>query len=288
MSKRCAPNSDCLLTLRRYHGIATHYIHSSSLPDLEARLAELTIPDYASLPDRLKIINTTIAEYVSSLPHDQPIQLSGNLRKAIDRCFQSDSLGDIMDALRNEPSRQNGEAEWAQKTLAAIEDRSPTSLMVTLRQLSLGRNFSISETFKREHEVAAHFMDHPDFVEGVSARLIHKTKGRPNWQPSKYEDVNNADVDQFLRPYEGMEKPIQLLNTRPQDDYKNYPHAWIGLPSENMVRQIVKVADLTREQLVKSLEEQAEFKVGVREVVEEILERRTRVDPGYGNLRWVD
>jgi 3-hydroxyisobutyryl-CoA hydrolase len=56
-----------------YAGIATHYIHSSSLPDLEARLAELEFKDYDSLKKRYETINSTIEEFCTGLPHDQPI-----------------------------------------------------------------------------------------------------------------------------------------------------------------------------------------------------------------------
>lgn len=68
----------------RYAGIATHYIHSSSLPDLEARLSELTFDDDAAPREKWSIINSTIEEFVTGLP-DEPIQLGGKVREAIDR-----------------------------------------------------------------------------------------------------------------------------------------------------------------------------------------------------------
>jgi 3-hydroxyisobutyryl-CoA hydrolase len=69
----------------RYAGIATHYIHSSSLPDLEARLSELIFKDYASLQERFQIIDHTIEEFVTGLPEDEPLALVGETREAIDR-----------------------------------------------------------------------------------------------------------------------------------------------------------------------------------------------------------
>ena len=53
-----------------YTGVATHYIHSTSLPALERRLAELRFKDYDSLDTRLNVIDSTIEEFCTGLPHD--------------------------------------------------------------------------------------------------------------------------------------------------------------------------------------------------------------------------
>ena len=74
-----------------YAGIATHYIHSTSLPSLESRLAELRFPDDQPLESRLEVINGTIEEFATGLPHDQPMHIAGTLRQAIDRCFSKNS-----------------------------------------------------------------------------------------------------------------------------------------------------------------------------------------------------
>jgi 3-hydroxyisobutyryl-CoA hydrolase len=47
--------------------------------------------------------------------------------------------------------------------------------------MRLGKSWSISETFQREYQMAAKFMRHPDFTEGVSALLIQKpAEGQPH------------------------------------------------------------------------------------------------------------
>ncbi len=81
---------------------------------------------------------------------------------------------------------------WAKDTLETIRKRSPTSVYVTLRQMQLGRRWSISETFRREFAIAEKFMAHPDFTEGVSALLIRKD-GNPQWQPKSLDDVSPKD-----------------------------------------------------------------------------------------------
>lgn len=51
-----------------YSGIATHYIDSSVLGNLTQRLSELTFKDYASLQERMDLVNSTIAEFSTGLP----------------------------------------------------------------------------------------------------------------------------------------------------------------------------------------------------------------------------
>src|SRR6186713_1697556 len=101
-----------------YAGIATHYVHSSSLGDLTARLSELVFKDYETQAERLKAIDATIEEYSTGLPHDEPILLGGELRQAIDRSFKHDSIEKIIEALNKE--KEGPMAEWAQKTLDTL------------------------------------------------------------------------------------------------------------------------------------------------------------------------
>ncbi|KAF2031123.1 3-hydroxyisobutyryl-CoA hydrolase mitochondrial precursor [Setomelanomma holmii] len=252
-----------------YHGIATHFIHSSTLQQLESRLAELQFPDYMTLEDRFKIINATIEEFSTGLPAEGP-HISGELRKTIDSVFHNEqaSIKTIIASL--EDVHANGSEElksWAKKTIDTIETRSPISVAVTLQQMRIGRQWSIAQTFQREYDIAAHFMAHPDFVEGVTARLIERKKERPNWQPNKLEDVKRRDVDAFFAGAENGEK-LPLIS---EADYKEYPHAWIGLPKESEILR--EAAGKKAEDVVATLLEKYEGKQGVREKVAEVLER---------------
>ncbi|CAK7220084.1 3-hydroxyisobutyryl-CoA hydrolase [Sporothrix bragantina] len=264
-----------------YAGLATHYLHSTSLPALEARLAELRFHDYDSREARLAVINATIEEFSTGLPHDQPILVAGNLRRAIDRCFGHDSVGDIVQALQAEAADANAEEAirtWATKTLKTLQHRSPTAVHVSLRQMRVGGSWSIAETFRREHLIAARFMRQPDFTEGVSALLIRKEKGRPNWQPSTLDDIR--DSGSVTEPYfTGQRSPedppeLALLN---DNDYAEYPYGElnIGLPTEAQVAQLVNDEVKSQREVVNQLVGQYRGKQGVKEVVEEIIARKT-------------
>jgi 3-hydroxyisobutyryl-CoA hydrolase len=268
-----------------YAGVATHYLHSTTLPALESRLAELRFKDYFTFDQRLDLVNSTIEEFVTGLPHDEPIKLAGPVREAIDRCFSLHNVPAIIQALKAE----SGDTEaWAAETLKTLQQRSPTAVHVALRQMRLGQDWSIKETFQREHQIAAKFMRHPDFIEGVTAQVIRKpAKGEPRippvWQPATLDDIKPEDkiADPFFEI--SGQKRLSLLS---DVDYRTYPHARIGLPTENDVQGQVNQGGKSRAKIVNYFVEQRDGKQGVKEVVREILDRKTKVEDG--SAVWIE
>jgi 3-hydroxyisobutyryl-CoA hydrolase len=143
---------------------------------------------------------------------------------------------------------------------------------VTLKQVRVAREWNIAETFQREHNIASTFMHHPDFVEGVSARLINRTKERPNWSPNTLEDVTEDQVDAFFAKPRGP--PLGLLETGPRATYNEYPHQKLALPTEEEVLKIWDGGNKMAEEVVQHFVGESNGKVGVREKVEEVLERQ--------------
>lgn len=259
-----------------YAGIATHYIHSTSLPALERRLAELRFKDYDKPNERLNIINATIEEFCTGLPHDEPILLGGEVREAIDRCFMKDSVPEIIRALEAE---EGATKEWAEKTLITLHQRSPTSVYVTLRQMQLGKNWSIADTFQREYMMAGKFMAHPDFTEGVDALLIRKDK-KPVWDPPSLEAITDSRIADDFFDGEGMKK-LKLLNDK---DYSQYPHSRFAIPTEDHIRKVLSRGFKDTSEVVAVLVKETHGKQGVREVVQEVLNRKTVQEGGI--LTW--
>jgi 3-hydroxyisobutyryl-CoA hydrolase len=264
-----------------YSGIATHYLHSTSLPDVEARLAELRFKDSDTKQDRLRIINQTLEEFATGLPHDQPMQLSGELREAIDRCFSKNNIADIMQALSEE--RGGVVEQWAQKQLETMTKRSPTAVHVALRQMRNGGKWDLAETFNKEHQIATKFMRHPDFVEGVTALLVRKEK--PRWRPASLEDIPlSEDVTQPFFDF-NPEHKLELFTDK---TYREYPHAELGMPSEKEVQEVLREGggELTRRSLINKIVASRQGRQGVKTVVEEIVARKTEVD-SLGKAVWL-
>ncbi|KAH7369405.1 enoyl-CoA hydratase/isomerase [Plectosphaerella cucumerina] len=267
-----------------YSGIATHYLHSTSLPALESRLAELRFNDYDNMNQRLAIIQATLEECSTGLPHDEHLLLGGKLRKAIDRCFSKDNIVEIIAALKAETGATQ---QWAEKTIDTLHKRSPTAVNVALRQMRIGRGWSIAETFRREHQIATHFMKHPDFVEGVSALLMSKENPRaPVWQPATLEEITNPGeiVEPFFAEDPSVE-PLQLISNR---DFKEYPYGDLGVPTEQDVYRTVRNQMFTKGEAIAHICESRGNRQGVADVVEEIFKRKVVVDSETRKAKWAD
>ena len=67
-----------LSQLCRYAGVATHYVPSSRIAALEARLSEIDNPTH-------DVINTAIEEFSAEMDQEASFSLAGDVRAAIDR-----------------------------------------------------------------------------------------------------------------------------------------------------------------------------------------------------------
>lgn len=262
-----------------FTGVATHFIHSSSLYSMEKRLAELRFRDYDSLEERLDLINSTIEEFVTGLPHEQPITIYGERRKAIDRCFSKPTVNDIIAALKVEMSPNE---QWAKDTLEAIQKRSPTSVYVAFRQMQIGKKWSILEAFQREHQMATRFMRKSDFNEGVQATLIRKD-GKPKWDPASLEEIKpKSRIEEPYFDTRGIE-PISFLANK---DFKEYPNHKYGLPSEEQVETLVSSKYMNPSNVIEHFIKLTRGKQGVKEKVQDILDRNTVTLAKNGSLLW--
>ncbi|KAG2232708.1 ClpP/crotonase-like domain-containing protein [Thamnidium elegans] len=247
-----------------YSGVATHYVPSSRLAALESRLSELDNATH-------DMVNSAIEEFSAELENEPTFSLTGETRAAIDRCFKYDTMAEIMTALTKEP-----ETAWTKETIAALNKMSPTSLKVTLQQLRNGATLSLAQCFKMEYHLVQKFLQAHDFKEGVTATLV--TKQKPNWQPNSLDKVDDIKIKQQYFDSPSPQR-LELLSNR---DYKNYPHRKYMLPSEEDIKRVVtgEAADvgnyaLNRQQVIDHLVRERQGKQGLKQKVEEVLERKT-------------
>ena len=83
--------------------------------------------------------------------------LTSSVREALDYAFNSNNVEIIMDRLEKLASESNEVGEWAQTTLKALNERSPTSLKVTLELIRRGRSMSLGEALQMEYRMATAF-----------------------------------------------------------------------------------------------------------------------------------
>ncbi|KAH7107601.1 3-hydroxyisobutyryl-coenzyme A hydrolase [Auriculariales sp. MPI-PUGE-AT-0066] len=280
-------------------GLATHYIPSRRVPDLLERLASL---------EKAKVysINTAIEEFSQELHSEEPpIVLKGEVRKVLDDAFGHDTVPQIFAALETAKKRGGPAAEWASATLRDLHMRSPTSLAVALKALRLGKTARrLEQVFATELLIATAYCNGAsrDFEIGVTAKLEQPKVPddvRVEWQPSTIQDIKPVTIQASFfdrnSPFFGGDKQPTLDIAVPEETPPSFLR--FSLPSEYYVESVVKGTDskstplaLTREEVMNEVLKTFNWKHGVREKVDEILDRKTQVlnDPdNVGCLGWV-
>lgn len=164
-------------------GVATHYCESKHLHELETELLQCSkTQDLERIIE--KFDNKDIPEFTL-----QPI-----LDK-INYCFAPQTMEEIISRLEKDDS------EWAKDTIQLLNQMSPTSLKITLKELELGKSLSLQECLQMEYKLATNCLENKDFYEGVRALLIDKDKN-PKWNPSSLSEVSEDLVNSHFRDRE--------------------------------------------------------------------------------------
>ncbi|KAJ3319971.1 hypothetical protein HDV06_005789 [Boothiomyces sp. JEL0866] len=213
-------------------GFGTHFVPSSRIPALMERLAELET-------DELDVVNAAIDEFSGELTTEQfkNWSLGGKVGDLIDRCFKHYTIEEIISSLEAETQNSDEElAAFATKQLKVLKAASPTSLKVTLAQLRRGARMHIADCFKMEYRLAQQFLVSPDFLEGVTAKLINKTAAA--WNPSfdQLSSISEKEIDEKF--FGERDTPdLELYNRL---SYYDYPHRTLsGLPTDRDVFRVV-------------------------------------------------
>jgi enoyl-CoA hydratase len=172
-----------------YCGFATHAVKHDSV---EVLLDEMS-REHVAIEDCLRRFAVD--------PGPAPLAA---LRPAIDRCFARDSVEAILDALAVESAGGGVNAEWAEETRASLRTKSPTSLKITLRQLTIGRDYDLDAALSLEYRLTQHAMAGHDFYEGVRAMLIDRDR-KPQWRPAALAEVTDSAVDAYFAPISDRE-----------------------------------------------------------------------------------
>ncbi len=152
-------------------GLASHFVPRERMPALR----EALLAGDAAVVDRF----AETPPEASFAPH----------RAAIDRCFDKDSMPEVMAALAAEGT------EWAAEQAAILRRMSPTSLCVSLELIRRGANATLDECLDMElalTRVVVH--QHPDFCEGVRAVLVDKGNPPAKWSPATIEEVDQKAI----------------------------------------------------------------------------------------------
>ncbi|MFD0386745.1 enoyl-CoA hydratase/isomerase family protein [Tistrella bauzanensis] len=110
----------------------------------------------------------------------------------INACFAGDDMAGILNRLQTEGG------EWGQAVARELAHKSPTSMVVALRQMRVGGNLSFEDCMTTEFRVATRIVRSHDFAEGIRSVLVDKDHS-PKWSPERVQDVDPATIDALLR-----------------------------------------------------------------------------------------
>ena len=167
-----------------FAGFADALVPAAALPGLVDALAALP-PDAGHAGVRAAIDARAVT------PDPAPL---AEARAVIDACFAFDRVADILAALAADGS------EFAARTRTTLLEKSPSSLVLTLRLLRLGRTSArLEDCLEREFHASLALLAEGDFREGIRAAVIDKDK-TPRWAPTTLDAVAPERIEAWLAP----------------------------------------------------------------------------------------
>lgn len=185
-------------------GLATHFVLSEKLEELERQLLNLNTGDESA-------VRAVIEEFSTDVQIDQESIL--NKLPTIDKCFSAETVEEILKSLESEDSTDGN--HWIAPVLKSMRRSSPTALKITLRSVREGRKQSLSECLKKEFRLTINILRSVvtgDVYEGIRALSIDKDNA-PKWSPTTIEEVNTEDIDRVFKEF-SSEHELQV----PSDD----------------------------------------------------------------------
>jgi len=89
------------------------------------------------------------------------------------------------------------ESSWAAAQLSILKTRSPSSLKVTHKLLTISASKEFAACLEQEFNLTINILQTADPYEGIRAVLIDKTNDT-KWQPARLQDVADSTIDKLF------------------------------------------------------------------------------------------
>jgi len=156
-------------------GLAQAFVPSAAFPALTQALQD-------------EPVETALARFAAQPPRSALIGEAD----AIEACFSGSDRVAILEALRQ--AEKQGRP-FAARARAAMQEKSPTSQAIALRQMALGATMDFDEALRMDYRIVSRICRGHDFYEGVRAVIVDKDN-RPLWAPPP----SRAEVDGYFAP----------------------------------------------------------------------------------------
>jgi enoyl-CoA hydratase/carnithine racemase len=186
---KCPPGYPEFLALTGYEiqgaesvrlGLATDFTPSSGLPRLVDALTNFFLPLPGNRRTAAAFLRSELAIFLEK-PSFPPCDLD----QWVAQHFQGKkTLPEIIGSL----STCSLESLVCREVFGRLAERSPTGLALTLMLLRHNEGKPLAQVFAAEAQAAAFIIRHPDYLEGIRARLLDKDD-QPRWSPATIEDL---------------------------------------------------------------------------------------------------
>jgi enoyl-CoA hydratase len=157
-------------------GLAKTFVPSAAFPALTQAL------------ESEEPVKTVLGRFAASPPRSTLIDEA----EAIETCFSGPDRAAILDALRDAETQGHAIAAPAR---AAMQEKSPTSQAIALKQMVLGATIDFDEALRMDYRIVSRICRGHDFYEGVRAVIVDKDN-RPRWSPPPAR----AEIDAYFAP----------------------------------------------------------------------------------------
>ncbi|CAA3012707.1 3-hydroxyisobutyryl- hydrolase 5 [Olea europaea subsp. europaea] len=199
-------------------GLATHFVPSEKLPELEKQLISLNSGEENA-------VKSVIEEFSVDIQIDEGSVL--NKRATMDECFSKETVEDIISSLEAEATQEGN--DWMTATLQGLKRSSPIALKITFQSIREARKQILSECLKKEFRLTMNILRtviSGDVYEGIRAFTIDKDNS-PKWDPSTLEKVEAEKLNLVFQPFEEdweLKIPIRE-DSRWEGKYEDSPYA---------------------------------------------------------------
>ena len=168
-------------------GLADRLVASTDIPAAIENLKGLAGTLGREKDTAVGQVNEGLAALCQEAPADQTTSMD---KWVADTFYGQSGIMDVMDAL----SQSTENIERCQSILAQLAERSPTATVLTLNLLRQNEGKPLDDVFSAETRACEFIISHPDYREGVRARLLDKDN-EPKWQPDTFSKVGALEVD---------------------------------------------------------------------------------------------
>lgn len=192
----------------RRAGLVDAVIHASDRSALVDELVEASWSGDSE--ENRRLVGRVIQGFAApdaDMPASEIEPREAAIREMIDACLKADNPAAAFGA---RISTVDADDKWLGRAAQTFRTGSPTTAQIIHEQITRARGLNLKQTFMLELVIAVQCSRHPDFVEGIRARLIDRDN-QPAWKYPDVAKVPQAYIEAHFKSPFAAENPLADL-----------------------------------------------------------------------------